>query len=227
MEDTGIGVPPDKQALIFESFTQADGSTCRRYGGAGLGLAITKSLSEMLGGELILASRQDQGSTFSLTIPAGVAPGTALPPQADTLHAAATDNDPYRQSDVVTFSGQVLVADDDPGNQKLIKRLLERLGFDVTTADDGTEAVEKAETGEFDMIFMDVQMPVMDGLRATSLLRQKEIATPIIALTAHAFEQDKTRCLQAGCNDYLAKPIEHDILVKIIAQHAPHPVPTA
>ena len=227
VEDTGIGVPPDKQALIFESFTQADGSTSRRYGGAGLGLAITRSLVEMLGGDISLVSREHQGSTFSLTIPAGVAPGTTLSPQADAFDAPATENDQYGQSDVVAFCGHVLVVDDDPGNQKLAKRLLERLGFDVTTADDGAEAVEKAENCDFDMIFMDVQMPVMDGFKATRLLRQKEITTPVIALTAHAFQEDRARCLEAGCDDYISKPIEHDTLVKIITQHAHSPVPTA
>jgi CheY-like chemotaxis protein len=227
VEDTGIGVPPNKQALIFESFTQVDGSTSRRYGGAGLGLAITRSLVEMLGGEISLASRRHQGSTFSLTIPAGVAPGTALSPQADAFDAAATDNDWCGQSDVVAFSGRVLVADDDPGNQKLAKRLLERLGFDVTTASDGAQAVEKAENCDFDIIFMDVQMPIMDGLKATRLLRQKKITTPVIALTAHAFEEDKARCFEAGCDDYIAKPIENDTLVKIITQHTRPPVPTA
>jgi len=141
--------------------------------------------------------------------------------------APATDNDRCGQSEMIAFSGHVLVADDDPGNQRLAKRILERLGFDVATADDGAEAVEKAENCEFDMIFMDVQMPVMDGFRATRLLRQKEIATPVIALTAHAFKEDRARCFEAGCDDYIAKPIDHDIFVKIIAQHACPPVPTA
>ena len=227
VEDTGIGVPPDKQALIFESFTQADGSTSRRYGGAGLGLAITRSLVELLGGEISLVSRQGHGSTFSLTIPTGVEPGTALSPQADTLDAAATDIDWCGQSEKIAFSGHVLVVDDDPGNQRLAKRLLERLGFDVSTANDGAEAVEKAENCDFDMIFMDVQMPIMDGFKATRLLRQKEITTPVIALTAHAFQEDKERCLEAGCDDYISKPIEHGTLVKIITQHARFTVPTA
>ncbi len=227
VEDTGIGVPPDKQALIFESFTQADGGNSRRYGGAGLGLAITRNLVELLGGEVSLVSRQDQGSTFSLTIPAGIECGTTSTSQEDLLDAATAGDNGFPQSNEIAFGGHVLVVEDDPGNQKLTKCVLERFGFTVATADNGAQAVEKAENCDFDIIFMDVQMPVMDGFKATRLLRQKGITTPVIALTAHAFEEDRARCLEAGCDDYIPKPIEHETLLKIISQYVCCPVVSA
>ncbi len=227
VEDTGIGIAPEKQTMIFESFTQADGSNSRVYGGAGLGLAITRNLVELLGGEISLISRQDQGSTFSLTMPTGIECDTTSTSQEDSLDAATASDNGCPQSNEVAFDGHVLVVDDDPGNQRLAKRLLERFGFTVATANDGAQAVEKAENCDFDMIFMDVQMPVMDGFKATRLLRQNGITTPVIALTAHAFEEDRVRCLEAGCDDYISKPIEHETLVKIISRYANSPVASA
>lgn len=125
VKDTGIGVPPHKQAMIFESFTQADGSNSRKYGGAGLGLAITRRLVEMLGGEISLVSRQDQDSTFSLTIPAGIEDSTTSTSQEDPLDAATAGDHGFPQSNEIAFDGHVLVVEDDPGNQKLTKRVLE------------------------------------------------------------------------------------------------------
>jgi len=218
VEDTGIGVPPDKQVLIFESFTQADGSHSRRYGGAGLGLAIARSIVELLGGEMSLVSRPGRGATFSLTIPTGLPPGASLSAWVDALDDAATLYSESEQSGDIVFGGNVLVVDDDPSNQKLARHVLEQAGFTVETAADGAEAVEKAQTGNFEMIFMDIQMPVMDGLEAARQLRRKGITTPIIAVTAHIFDEDRTMCLRAGCDDYISKPFERDTLLETMAR---------
>ena len=209
VEDTGIGIPSDKQEAVFESFTQADGSTTRRFGGSGLGLAITKRLAELLGGRLSLTSEQGEGSVFSLTISAGVdvtkQPSLGeheLGEESRIEQAAAVEPDGENE-----FAGRVLVAEDTVTNQKLVKLMLERMGLEVTTAADGVEAVEKGLAEAFDLIFMDIQMPKMNGYEATRALRREGLTTPIIALTANAMKGDDEKCIEAGCDDYLSKPI--------------------
>jgi len=217
VEDTGIGIPPDKQKNIFESFVQADGSTSRKFSGAGLGLAITKQLSELLGGELTLTSEEGKGSVFSIVIPAGL--DVTKQPLLDRYNIASHTDIAKEQMEQPEFSGRVLVAEDVETNQMFVKSLLERMGLDVTIAADGEEAVEKALTQEFDLILMDIQMPYMNGYEATKTLRKEGITTPIVALTASAMKGDNKKCLEAGCDDYLAKPIDRRELLKKIAEY--------
>jgi signal transduction histidine kinase/CBS domain-containing protein len=173
VEDTGIGIPAEKQEEMFESFIQADGGTTRKYGGTGLGLAITKQLAHLLGGELSLTSEVGKGSVFSLTIPAGVdVKSQPLFNKYDSVSKLSREPDASEQ---VKFSGRVLIAEDSISSQMLIKLLLEKMGLQVTTAQDGKEAVSKALSQPFDLIFMDIQMPNMNGYDATKALRKKAV----------------------------------------------------
>ena len=217
VEDTGIGIPEDKQAAVFESFTQADGSTSRKFGGTGLGLSIAKELAGLLGGELTVASEVGKGSVFSLTIPAGldVMKQPFLDRRNIAGHLPREQDGPEQQR----FSGHVLVAEDSKTSQKLIKAILARLGLDVTTAENGKEAVDKALTTAFDLIFMDIQMPKMNGYKATKMLRKKGITTPIVALTAYAMKGDDTKCIEAGCDDYMSKPIDRKKLHRVLGKY--------
>ena len=217
VEDTGIGIPAEKQEYIFESFTQAEEGGTRKYGGTGLGLAITNHLAKLLGGEVSFTSHEGKGSTFSLAIPAGI--DAALQPP---LEQDKTVREPIlSKEDVLTFSGKVLVAEDDKGCQILTRRLLERVGLEVTIANDGEEAIEKVLKESFDLIFMDVRMPTLNGFEATAALHQKGITAPIIAVTAHAMDGDRILCIEAGCNDYLSKPIEHKKLLEVLEKYLP------
>jgi CheY-like chemotaxis protein len=215
--DTGIGIPKDKQEDIFESFTQADGGTARKYGGTGLGLAITKQLAEILGGELTLTSEVGKGSVFSLTIPAKV--DMTKQPLLDRQNFAGNTDHSEAKAGQSEFSGNVLVAEDNPPNQMLFKSLLEHLGLRVTIAEDGNEALQKVLTQQFDLIFMDMMMPHMNGYEAAKELRKQGIKTPVIAVTANAMKGDDKKCLEAGCDDYLAKPIDHRKLLEMLDKY--------
>ena len=204
VEDTGIGISAEKQKRLFKSFSQIDESHSRKHGGTGLGLAITKQLAELLNGEITVSSEEGIGSTFSLMIPAGL----------DITKQPLLNRDDIIEQDCISeekqqleFSGHVLVADDVKTNQLLVKTMLNRLGFEVTIASDGYEVTQKATNGNFDLIFMDIQMPNMDGYEATKILRTEGIKTPIIALTANAIKGDNLKCIDAGCDDYLPKPL--------------------
>jgi PAS domain S-box-containing protein len=224
VEDTGIGVSPDKQEMIFKYFSQADSSTTRKYGGTGLGLAITKRLAHILGGNLQVQSEPGQGSVFSLLIPTGVEVESE-----DSLHN--DDFDDHKQDDVEPVSPQlgdsdqgfeskrILIAEDNPINQKFIEVLLNKLGLRITMVPDGQQAVDKASSESFDLILMDMQMPVLSGYEATRALRKKSISTPIIALTAYAMETDAQKCLDAGCDDYLPKPFSHEQLYDLMVKY--------
>ncbi len=223
IEDTGIGIPKDKQNTIFDSFTQADGDTTRRYGGTGLGLAITKQLTELLGGELTLTSEEGKGSTFSLTIPADV--DVTKQPLLDRHNIASQTDTNQAEAEQPEFSGDILVAEDSSTNQMLIKLLLEQLGLQVTIAEDGNQALQKVLTGQFDLIFMDMMMPHMNGYEATQAIRKQGITTPVIALTANAMKGDDKKCIEVGCDDYLAKPIDSRKLLKVISKYLPSKEP--
>jgi PAS domain S-box-containing protein len=217
IEDTGIGIPKDSQKAIFEPFTQADGSTTRKFGGTGLGLTITKQLAELLGGKLTLTSQRGRGSVFSIVIPAGLDITKQL--SLDRYNVAGYLEDEKNKTNKMKFSGKVLVAEDVKTNQILIRALLEKMGIEVTIAEDGNHAIQEALTQEFDLIFMDIQMPHMDGYEATKALRAQGMVTPIIALTANAMEGDDKKCIEAGSDGYLTKPIDRHKLTEILGKY--------
>ena len=222
VSDTGIGIPGDKQKLVFEAFRQADSSTARKYGGSGLGLAICSRLVKLMGGDICLSSEADKGATFSFTIRVPVA---ALGPLAPS---AAGDVAPSERQ--AARSLDVLVADDNAVNQRLIRRVLEKAGHHVALVNNGVEAVARARLDKFDVILMDVEMPEMDGFEATSLIRSAEDGTrrvPIVAMTAHAMSGDRERCLHAGMDHYLSKPISTRDLEAVLSRFASAQRPVA
>jgi PAS domain S-box-containing protein len=203
--DTGIGIPSEKQRLIFEPFTQADGSTTRQYGGTGLGLAISTKLVEMMGGRIWVESEMGQGSAFHFTASFGLY-DSARNAEAGLVPAIAP-----APSSEETKGLRVLLAEDNAVNQKLAVRMLEKRGHAVVVAANGREALAELERGAFDLVLMDVQMPEMGGFEATAVIREKERMSgahiPIIAMTAHAMKGDRERCLAAGMDGYISKPI--------------------
>ncbi len=205
--DTGIGLSSEQQQLIFEPFRQADGSVTRRYGGTGLGLAISTTLARLMGGGIAVRSVPDEGSTFSFTIDCPIC--------AEQTGAAAQVGRQVRNpEDAVPLS--ILLAEDNRVNQFLMVRLLEGRGHQVTVANDGLAALDEVARHKFDVILMDVQMPEMDGLEATRLLRKRGVRTPIIAMTAHAMQGDRDKCLSAGMNAYVSKPIQPEEVFEAI-----------
>jgi CheY-like chemotaxis protein len=200
VRDTGIGIPLEKQGLIFEPFRQAEGCMTRQYGGTGLGLAIVTRLLGLFGGRIWVESKEGAGSTFYFTVPF---PISHEPP--------APRNDSGMLAEAPTSPLSILVAEDNDVSRMLVGRLLAKQGHTVTEALTGLEAVTLYERGAFDMILMDVQMPDMDGFEATGEIRARESATGehirIVALTAHAINGDRERCLEAGMDDYLSKPV--------------------
>jgi len=219
VEDTGIGISEDRQQIIFESFAQADTSTTRKYGGTGLGLAITKQLTKLLGGELALTSEQGKGSVFSLVIPTGM--DIAGQPLLNRSKSTGQGADEIRQTVSTSFSGKVLVAEDIEGNQMLMKVMLSKLGVDVVIAEDGKQAIQKALSKSFDLILMDMHMPHMNGYEATGVLKQQGYKPPIVALTANAMKDDGQKCIEAGCDGYLTKPVDRRELTQIMAKYLP------
>ncbi len=217
VEDTGIGIPQEKQKEIFETFVQADNSTSREFGGTGLGLAISKRLAELLGGQLTLTSEVGKGSVFSLTIPAGV--DVTQQPFMDRQNMVSHIEAGIDEIKQAKFSGHILVAEDARTNQILIKSLLKRFGLKVTIVEDGNQAVQKALSKQFDLIFMDIEMPKMNGYEAAKALRKEGLTTPIIALTAYAMKGDDEKCFAAGCDDYISKPIEHKKLLQTLNKY--------
>lgn len=222
VEDTGIGIAKDKMALIFESFTQADNATTRKYGGTGLGLAITKRLVTLLGGRISVVSAEGKGSVFTFEIPTGIQwPDVNTPVWNKYLHVDEINELLETEKGYVMYNGKVLVAEDNPSNQKLIAILLQKMGLEVSLADDGLQAVEQCGQQTFDVILMDMQMPNMNGYDATRQLRSQGVQTPIIAVTANAMSGDEQKCISVGCDGYLSKPIDREKLEKLIGQHLP------
>ncbi len=209
VRDTGIGIPADKHRLIFEGFSQADGSTTRRFGGTGLGLSITARLVTLMGGTIALDSAAGQGSCFSVELPLRLA-AIAASPAPDFTRVELTPG------------LRVLVAEDNLVNQLVARRMLERLGHKVVVVDNGVAAVAAYMRDRFDVVLMDVQMPEMDGLEATRQIRaieaERGMHTPIVALTAHAMKGDRERCEAASMDGYAVKPISLDDLCAEIAR---------
>ena len=207
IEDTGIGVAPEHLESIFEKFAQADASTSRRFGGTGLGLAISRDLVRLMGGTIEVRSELGRGSMFIVRL--------------DLAEAAALESSLAPGTPRARHTGHVLVAEDNAVNQKLIVRLLEQAGCQVTVATDGREALDALDKEFFDLVLMDCQMPLLDGLAATGELRRREAAragprVPVVALTANAMPEDRERCLSAGMDDYLTKPLQRDALERVL-----------
>jgi PAS domain S-box-containing protein len=223
VRDTGIGVGPGKQALIFDAFQQGDTSTARNYGGTGLGLAICSKLVRMMGGRLWLESELGRGSTFHFTARFDVQPHAADPKRAaHPMLVRLTQSEPSAPSRPL----HILVAEDNIVNQKLAVRLLEKAGHTVAVAATGREALALVERDVFDAVLMDVQMPEMDGIEAVAAIRARERRNgahlPIIAMTAHAMKGDRERCLAAGMDDYVCKPIQRQALTEALERVVPH-----
>jgi hypothetical protein len=231
VSDTGIGIPREKQAVIFEAFAQADGSSRRRRGGTGLGLAISAKLVDLMGGRIWVESVPGAGSTFSFTVPftvATVAAEPVAPPQAQapakpSLRVAA----PAHASHQAEKPLSILLAEDNTVNQRLAQRMIEKMGHSVLVVENGRKAVDAALRQTFDLILMDLQMPEMDGFEATACIRDAESQaqragqhTPIVAVTAHAMAGDREQCLRAGMDHYISKPISFDALRTLVEQCA-------
>jgi PAS domain S-box-containing protein len=217
VEDTGIGIPQHRQAAVLEPFAQADGSTTRKYGGTGLGLTVTKQMIELLGGELSLTSQEGGGSVFSLIVPTDV--DASAPRLLDRNGSPDQGPEEAGKMESMMFSGKVLLAEDVRTNQVLMQSMLTQMGLDVTVAEDGNQALKMALSQSFDLILMDMQMPRKNGYDATRSLRQQGSSTPIVALAADAMKGGEQKCLDAGCDDYLAKPIDAQTLMRVIAKY--------
>ncbi len=213
VSDTGIGIPMEAQERLFQSFSQAETSTTRRYGGTGLGLAISKRLVELMDGEIGFESSLGQGSTFWFT--AKLSLGT----QVQTAKSGTTEAVRPRER----HSGTILVVEDNRINQKVLSHQLINLGYAIEVAENGEEAVAKVKGRRYDLIFMDVQMPVMDGFQATQEIRrlgENSSSIPIVAVTANAFQSEREKCFSFGMDDYLTKPVDKDRLKETLRRWA-------
>ncbi len=223
--DTGIGMTAEQAAKLFRPFSQADSSTTRRFGGTGLGLAISKRLIELFGGDITISSEANVGSTFTVTLP------IESEPELVEYHARSAANrgenakiDGASDDLPPSLSCHVLLAEDGLDNQRLLSFLLTKAGASVDLADDGVVALEKVKGAEesgrpYDLILMDMQMPRLDGYSATEQLREAGVSQPIVALTAHAMGHDRQKCLDAGCTDYVSKPVQRMTLLEVVHRH--------
>jgi CheY-like chemotaxis protein len=224
--DTGMGIDPEIAAKLFQPFSQADTSTTRRFGGTGLGLAICRRLARLMGGDIEALSDPGRGSTFRFFIeaPPANAPREDVKSAAEVVEPRGEPSALRQQP----LQARILLAEDGLDNQRLISRLLTLAGATVEVVSDGVAAVQCAlsafENGApYDLVLMDMQMPLLDGYGATRQLRAQRYQGAIIALTAHAMSGDRERCLEAGCDDYLTKPIDRAALVAMLQRFTPAP----
>ena len=217
VSDTGIGIPDDKKDLLFRVFSQVDESHTRSYGGIGLGLAICKEIVARLGGTITFSSEAGQGSTFSFTLPLGAAKA-----EQGAIAAGKTTTSGEAPRAEGISKPRLLVAEDDQINRKALGLMLQMADFAIDFAEDGQQAVEMWEEGEYDLILMDIQMPRLNGIEATGVIREKERTrgghTPIVAVTAHALKEDEKRCLDAGMDAFVAKPIDFKACIQVIRE---------
>lgn len=216
VEDTGIGISPEMQERIFEPFTQASGETTRKYGGTGLGLSICKQLVELQGGKIYLQSQLGKGSRFSFYLPFDrVARKTSA---QESTSSCLLPEEPERIS-----KARILVVEDNPFNQALVKALLKKWNLNATIVSNGRQAIEEMSQNDYDLVLMDVQMPEIDGYKTTAYIRQmadrRKASVPIIALTASALKSEIDKCFAAGMSDFIAKPFDKQLLYQKIAQH--------
>ena len=219
--DSGPGMSQEAIGRLFQPFTQLDASTTRRFGGTGLGLAISKRLVELLGGQLHVQSTPGQGSNFTVEVPTGSLKGVervAGPLESMCASESAAGDQQPRPARIW---GRLLLAEDNPDNQAMFAHHLRKAGADVVLVGDGQAACDAVAGADppFDLILLDMQMPVLDGYAAASRLRHDGFKGPIIALTAHAMEEDRAKCVAAGCTDHLAKPIKRDVLIAAVARY--------
>jgi signal transduction histidine kinase/ActR/RegA family two-component response regulator len=229
VQDTGVGLSPEQLERVFRPFVQADTSTTRKYGGSGLGLTISQTLARLLGGDLTCQSQAGQGSTFRVTIDPGPLEGVRRIEQAPPDVARPRSALPMVGSGP-DLRGRVLLAEDVSVNRRLISTILLRAGICVEEAENGRVAFDKAvaarEAGQpFDLIFMDMQMPEMDGYEATRRLREAGHLRPIVALTSHSMSGERQRCLAAGCDEYMTKPIDRLVLLQVLTRFLPSDQP--
>ncbi len=220
VKDTGIGIPENNFDSIFESFVQVDGSIRRRYGGAGLGLNISKRLVEMMGGSIWVESRENRGTTFHFTVMFQMQNTESKKHNQEVSETHKTGNgyDNSKDNDLhAAFN--ILIAEDDLVNQKMFVDILRREGYEVKAVANGKSALKEFEKESFDLILMDIQMPEMDGLETTKAIRKFNTGIPIIALTAHAFKADRDKCLDAGMDDYISKPVNRPAFLKLIKKY--------
>ncbi len=219
VEDTGVGIPADKQALVFERFRQADASTTRRFGGTGLGLAISKVLVEAMGGTIGVRSEEGQGSTFWFRL--------TLPVTAEPSHI-----DGAQLTEPLTFARRplVMIVEDNVVNRKIAMHTLQRLGCDVDLAINGREAIDLFTRHKYDLIFMDCLMPEMDGYEATTEIRRREQGrgerTPIVAMTASVLVEQRRRCIECGMDDIVPKPWQPEDIRETVVRWYKSPVVT-
>jgi len=207
--DDGIGISPEDQSKLFTSFTQADSGISRRFGGTGLGLAIARNIAELQGGGITVQSELGKGSAFTVTITQEIAP------QKEEILSQDT-----KVYETVDFSGKtILIAEDVEINQVIIESILEDTGVKINFANNGIIAVEMAAKTDYDLIFMDIHMPEMDGYEATRQIRAAGSEVPIIAMTANVFREDVERCLEAGMDAHTGKPIERNAVLEIMKEY--------
>jgi len=215
--DHGIGIPADKVESIFDPFTQADSSTTRKFGGTGLGLSISRDFARMMGGDIVATSEVGKGSVFHATIDPGALEGVNFLEPDEALAACEEAADAGHVAWAFN-AGRVLVVDDGDENRELVTLVLEEAGLQVEGAENGKVGLDKGRQGNFDVILMDIQMPVMDGYEATTALRQAGVETPIFALTANAMKGFEEKCLAVGCTGFLTKPVDIDLLLDTLGK---------
>lgn len=219
VKDTGVGISKDQESKLFQPFTQANASTTRKFGGTGLGLALSRRLAQALGGGLtLLESQEGVGSTFVIEIKSILVPEAQFvaKEKLTILSAQSIDKSLIRHS---LLGLKVLLVEDSADNQMLIRMYLSHAGASTTFAFDGAEGVEMALMGDYDVILMDIQMPVLDGHEATQKLRSLSYNKPIVALTAHAMKEEREKCLESGFTDFLTKPIQKDLLFEVLSRY--------
>jgi CheY-like chemotaxis protein len=223
--DTGIGMTPEQVERVFNPFVQADNSMSRRFGGSGLGLTISRRLARMMGGDLTVRSTPGVGSTFTVTIDPGRLDGVPMVTRCDGVITRGEGEDAALAAPApTTCIGRVLLAEDNLHNQQLLTYYLREAGVSVIVVDNGRLAYDMAlraarDQMPFDLVLMDMQMPELDGYAATSKLRSAGYGGPIVALTAHAMAEDRDKCLNCGCDDYLSKPINREQFVGVVKRY--------
>ncbi|WP_455209866.1 ATP-binding protein [Kaarinaea lacus] len=219
VKDTGIGMTEEQLKKLFKPFQQADSTITRRFGGTGLGLSLSKRLAEKLGGTIDVRSEPGKGSQFIFTTSTGMLQNVQFAHSLKQI--PSTTEFKITTKNIVPLSGHILLAEDNETNQQLLSLFLRKMGAEVSVADNGEAAVKLAQQNHFDLIYMDMQMPVLSGVDAVKMLRKQGYDQPIVALTANATNEDKMKCIAAGCNDFLTKPVPREKLYNMTSKYLP------